>query len=43
MPDLASGAAKTDIPGRFLVAINGKAVAWTDPHGSAMEWIAGEK
>ncbi len=28
------------IPGRFLLALNGTPQAWTDPHGTAMEWIA---
>ena len=27
-------------PGRFLMAVNGSAVAWTDPHGTAIEWLA---
>jgi hypothetical protein len=26
--------------GRFLLSVNGAAVAWTDPHGAAIEWIA---
>jgi hypothetical protein len=30
-----SGAAR-----RFLLAVNGSAVAWTDPHGAAIEWLA---
>jgi hypothetical protein len=41
LPEIASGTAKTNIPGRFLMAVNGDPVAWTDPHGGAMEWIAG--
>ncbi len=40
LPEIASSAAKTDIPGRFLMAVNGEPVAWTDPHGAALEWIA---
>jgi hypothetical protein len=40
LPEIASGAVKTDILGRFVMAINGEPVAWTDPHGAAMEWIA---
>jgi len=28
-----------DAPGRFLMAVNGSAVAWTDPHGAAIEWL----
>jgi hypothetical protein len=27
------------VPGQFLLSINGSAVAWTDPHGAAVEWI----
>jgi hypothetical protein len=26
-------------PGRFLMSVNGTPVAWTDPHGAALEWI----
>jgi hypothetical protein len=26
-------------PGRFLLSVNRKRVAWTDPHGAALEWI----
>jgi hypothetical protein len=26
--------------GRFLLSVNRKPVAWTDPHGAAIEWIA---
>jgi hypothetical protein len=25
--------------GRFLLCLNGKPMAWTDPHGAALEWI----
>lgn len=28
-------------PGRFVLAQNGVPVAWTDPHGSGIEWLAG--
>lgn len=34
IPVRSSGA-----PGRFLMAVNGLAVAWTDPHGAAIEWL----
>jgi hypothetical protein len=27
-------------PGRFLLAIDGKALAWTAPHGQAIHWFA---
>jgi hypothetical protein len=38
-PDIA---AKTsaDQPGRFLMSVNGSPVAWTDPHGASIDWIA---
>ena len=26
--------------GRFLLSVNGEPVAWTNPHGAALEWIA---
>jgi hypothetical protein len=26
--------------GRFLLSVNGSPVAWTDPHGASIEWIA---
>lgn len=28
--------------GRFLMAVNGESIAWTDPHGAAINWIAEE-
>jgi hypothetical protein len=28
--------------GRFLLSVNGSPVAWTDPHGASLEWIADE-
>jgi hypothetical protein len=43
LPEIAGDTPKTDTPGRFLMAINGEPVAWTDPHGGAMEWITGGK
>ncbi len=27
------------IPGRFLLSVNSEPVAWTDPHGAAIDWI----
>ncbi len=27
-------------PGRFLLSLNGAPMAWTDPHGAAIDWIA---
>ena len=42
-PDIAAKAGTApryrEIPGRFLLAINGAPVAWTDPHGAAIDWI----
>ena len=29
--------------GAFLLAVNGTPVAWTDPHGGWIEWIAEER
>ena len=26
--------------GRFLLSVNNEPVAWTDPHGAAIDWIA---
>ena len=40
MPDLCNGAGKPSQAGRFLLSVNRKPVAWTDPHGAAIEWIA---
>jgi hypothetical protein len=39
-PDIADRAGARGTPGRFLLALNGAPVAWTDPHGAALEWIA---
>ena len=27
-------------PGRFLLSMNGAPVAWSDPHGASLDWIA---
>ncbi|MGZ6254181.1 MAG: DUF2332 domain-containing protein [Candidatus Binataceae bacterium] len=40
-PAIASRAGANTTPGRFLLAVNGAPVAWCDPHGAALEWIAG--
>lgn len=37
-PDIAARAGSVP-DGRFLLAVNGAPVAWTDPHGAAMDWI----
>ena len=39
-PDIASRAGKSGVPGRFLLSMNGSPVAWSDPHGASLEWIA---
>jgi hypothetical protein len=36
-PDASAG---TGTPGWFLLSVNGSAVAWADPHGVALEWVA---
>jgi hypothetical protein len=38
-PDIASRAARGP-KGWFLLSVNGEPVAWTDPHGVALDWIA---
>lgn len=38
-PDIAARAGIPPAPGRFLLSVNGEPVAWTDPHGAAIEWI----
>ena len=38
-PDIAKRAPAPGAPGRFLLSINGTPVAWTDPHGAALDWI----
>lgn len=40
-PEMAGRAGERGTPGRFLLAVNGSPVAWTDPHGASLEWIAG--
>ncbi len=39
-PDIAKRAPVRGPAGHFLMALNGAPVAWTDPHGAALEWIA---
>ena len=39
-PDIAARADAAPLPGRFLVAQNGTPVAWADPHGATLDWIA---
>jgi hypothetical protein len=42
LPEMANRAGISPTPGQFLMAVNGAPVAWTDPHGAALEWIAAE-
>ncbi|TNC14306.1 DUF2332 domain-containing protein [Methylobacterium terricola] len=42
MPDLSTGIDQPGSPGRFLMSVNRNPVAWTEPHGAAIEWIAPE-
>ena len=39
-PTIATRAGTSWPPGRFLLSVNGSPVAWTDPHGASLEWIA---
>jgi hypothetical protein len=39
-PEIAERAPSRGPAGHFLMALNGAPVAWTDPHGAALEWIA---
>lgn len=41
-PAIAAFTEATWPPGRFLLSVNGSPVAWTDPHGASLEWIADE-
>lgn len=39
LPDITSRVGTSIKNGRFLLSVNGSPVAWTDPHGAAIEWI----
>ena len=39
LPEIANRAGVAPTPGQFLMSVNGAPVAWTDPHGTALEWI----
>lgn len=39
-PEIAARAAGLIPRDRFLLAVNGQPVAWADPHGAALAWIA---
>jgi hypothetical protein len=38
-PTIAACAGSPPTRERFLLALDGRPVAWTDPHGAAMKWI----
>ncbi len=38
-PDIAARAGGEGPRGRFLLAVDGVPVGWTDPHGAALDWI----
>jgi hypothetical protein len=40
LPAIANGVGAPPAPGRFLLSVNGAPVAWTDPHGAALEWMS---
>jgi hypothetical protein len=40
-PAIAARAPPPPSRGRFLLALNGRPLAWTDPHGANMDWIGG--
>ncbi|MFL5251446.1 MAG: DUF2332 domain-containing protein [Rhodopila sp.] len=39
-PGIAHHAPAAPAPGRFLLSVNGSPMAWTDPHGATVDWIA---
>jgi len=40
IPGIAERAGGEGPKGRFLMSVNGVPVAWTDPHGASLDWIA---
>jgi hypothetical protein len=38
-PELSRAAPASPDPGRFLLAVDGRAVAWTGPHGQSIDWF----
>jgi len=38
-PEIAAQAPTPPKPGSFLLSVNQRPVAWTDPHGSRIDWI----
>ena len=43
MPDLSDSIDRPNQTGQFLLSVNRQPVAWTEPHGAAIECIAPEK
>jgi hypothetical protein len=43
LPDIATPLRGPPPRQRFLLAVNGAPLAWTDPHGAAIEWIDRER
>ena len=41
-PEIARRAGARGAPGRFLLSTNGVPIAWSDPHGASLEWIASQ-
>ncbi|MFE9689702.1 DUF2332 domain-containing protein [Micromonospora sp. NPDC005806] len=39
-PEFAEGLSAPDGPARFLLALDGRPVAWTGPHGQSLHWLA---
>lgn len=39
-PELAKAAPPPETPDQFLLAVDGKPVAWTGPHGQSITWFA---
>jgi hypothetical protein len=40
LPTIAARTGRVPSPGRYLLSVNGVPTAWTDPHGTRIEWIA---
>jgi hypothetical protein len=40
LPTIAARTTEVAAQGRYLLSVNGSPVAWTDPHGTGIEWIA---
>ncbi|HEX2150548.1 MAG TPA: hypothetical protein VHG31_00960, partial [Stellaceae bacterium] len=39
LPDIAARPPVEGREGWYLLAVNGTPIAWTDPHGVALDWI----